>query len=76
MIHIVKFKETKKRSVTKSISYRILVIASDLVIMYLLTRKVAVTITITVLTNLASTLFYFAHERAWNNINWGRQRIR
>lgn len=72
----VKFKETKKRSVTKSITYRILVIISDLVVMYLLTRQVATTITLTVLTNVASTIFYFLHERVWNSVSWGKQRIR
>ena len=72
----MKFKETKERSITKSVTFRVLVIISDLVVIYILTRKVVATIAITVFTNLASTIFYFLHERIWNNISWGKQRTR
>lgn len=69
----MKFKETKERSITKSITFRILIIVSDLVVIYLITKKVVVTLAITVFTNIASTIFYFLHERLWNNISWGKQ---
>lgn len=59
---------------TKSITFRILVICSDLVIVYVLTHRLIDTIAITVFTNVASTIFYFLHERLWNNIGWGKQR--
>ncbi len=72
----MKFKETRKRSITKSVTFRVLVIISDLVMIYALTRKVFATIAITVFTNIASTVFYFLHERLWNKISWGRQRSR
>lgn len=72
----MKFKETKERSVVKSVTFRILVIISDLVVIYILTRKITDTIAITIFTNVASTVFYFLHERLWNNITWGRQRAR
>lgn len=72
----MKFKETKERSITKSVTFRILVIASDLVVIYLLTRKVSATIAITIFTNLASTAFYFLHERIWNGISWGKQKTK
>jgi uncharacterized membrane protein len=42
----------------------------------LLTRKVTDTVAITIFTNIASTVFYFLHERLWNNISWGKQRAR
>ena len=70
----MKFKETKERSIVKSVTYRILVILSDLIVIYLLTKKVTATIAITIFTNIASTIFYFLHERMWNFINWGKQR--
>ena len=72
----VTFKETKKRSITKSLSFRVLIILSDLVIVYVLTKKVTATIAITVFTNVASTIFYFLHERVWNSITWGKQRVK
>jgi len=66
------FKETQERSIVKSVSFRVLVVISDLVITYLITKKIIVTVAITVFTNLASTVFYFLHERFWNSISWGK----
>lgn len=71
----MKFKETRWRSVTKSMTFRMLVIVSDLVLVYVLTKRADVTIAVTVLTNVASTILYFAHERVWNSLSWGRRRV-
>jgi uncharacterized membrane protein len=70
----MKFKETKERSVTKAVTFRVLIICADLAVIYLLTKRIDTTIALTILTNLVSTFFYFLHERFWNNITWGRQR--
>lgn len=72
----MRFKETRGRSITKSMTFRALVICSDLVLVYLLTHRIFDTVAITVATNVASTVFYFLHERLWNNIAWGKQRVR
>ncbi len=76
MLKRMRFKETRRRSVTKSMTFRALVIVSDLVIIYILTHKVVDTIAITVFTNVASTVFYFLHERFWNRISWGKLRAK
>lgn len=64
--------ETKRRSLLKSISFRIVVIISDTTIIYLITRRLDATIFLTVLTNSSSTILYFLHERFWNKVTWGR----
>ncbi|MFA6339142.1 MAG: DUF2061 domain-containing protein [Candidatus Paceibacterota bacterium] len=61
-----------KRSILKSITFRILIILSDLVVVFAFTRRADITFGLVVSTNLASTLFYFIHERIWNKIQWGR----
>lgn len=68
----MKFKETQKRSIIKSITFRIAIILADLAVIYILTRRIDATIELTVFTNITSTILYFAHERVWNGINWGR----
>jgi len=68
------FKETNRRSVIKSITFRVLIVLCDSIIIYALTKKVATTIAITILTNIASTIVYFLHERFWNRIRWGKTR--
>lgn len=72
----MKFKETQSRSIMKSATFRVLIVISDLIVIYILTKKIGVTIAVTVLTNIASTILYFSHERLWDNINWGRQRVK
>lgn len=72
---MARFTESQGRSLTKSLTFRVLVIISDLIVIYILTRQIATTIAVTIFTNLASTTLYFVHERVWNSIKWGRQRI-
>lgn len=68
-----RFFDNIKRSVAKSITYRTVIIASDLIIIYALTHRYDVTIGLTILTNVASTVLYYLHERVWNHIHWGRR---
>ena len=56
----------------KSVTFRIVVVVSDLVIIYLVTHRLETTIALTILTNLASTVLYYIHERSWNKIGWGK----
>ena len=69
------FKATKQRLIVKSVTFRIIVIISDLIVIYLLTKRLSTTIALTVFTNLASTILYFLHERLWNHVSWGRQDV-
>jgi uncharacterized membrane protein len=64
--------EKHKRSIVKSITFRILVIISDMVIITLVTHRYDVALGITIATNLGSTVLYYLHERVWTKIAWGR----
>lgn len=66
------FNVERRRSLVKAITFRVVVIASDTVVIYLITRRVDLTAGLVVFTNIASTIEYFLHERAWNKISWGR----
>lgn len=68
-----RFYEHGTRSLVKSISFRALVIVSDFIVVYLLTRRYDFAVGIIVVTNLASTLLYYFHERLWNASHWGRR---
>ncbi len=70
----VKFYEKTGRSLAKSISFRIIVVISDIIIVYSLTHRYDFTIGAVILTNLSSSVLYFLHERVWNNIHWGKQK--
>jgi uncharacterized membrane protein len=64
--------ETRLRSVAKTASYRVLVIAILAVVTYAFTGDVGETTTITVVFNVAGTVAYYVYERLWDAINWGK----
>lgn len=66
------FKVQKRRSLLKAATFRTVVLTSDALVIYLITKKVGETIGLVILTNFASTFLYFIHERFWNKISWGR----
>lgn len=68
----MKFYEHTKRSIIKTITYRILIIISTIIIVYLFTGNLDLTIEVTAVSSIASTILYFLHERAWNHIHWGK----
>lgn len=49
-----------------------IIIVADVIVIYLITKKVSITVTLTVVTNIVSTILYFLHERLWDHIKWGR----
>lgn len=70
----LKSKELHRRSIIKSISYRILSIAVDSVAAYFFTKNINETIGIVLIVNSYSTLLYYFHERAWAHIHWGHRK--
>lgn len=69
------FKEKINRSLVKAITFRVLIIVSDMIIIFAITHRYDLTIGVIFFSNIASTLLYFFHERLWNNINWGRRGV-
>jgi adenylylsulfate kinase len=65
--------ENHGRSITKAISYRVVSIIADLALVFILTRKIELTLGIVLLSNTASVFIYYFHERAWNTIHLGRR---
>lgn len=66
--------EQPRRSALKSATFRITIIVSDTIITYALTHRYDITIGFVVFTNVASTLIYYFHERAWAHVRWGLRR--
>lgn len=64
--------ETLKRSVVKTISYRMVILILDFVSIYLFTGQVKVAVGFMLVSNIYTTLGYFIHERIWGKIKWGK----
>ena len=63
--------ENNKRSITKSVTFRILVIVSDMIIITAVTHSYGVALGVTIATNVGSTILYYLHERVWAKVKWG-----
>ncbi|MFA5894221.1 MAG: DUF2061 domain-containing protein [Candidatus Shapirobacteria bacterium] len=70
-----KFSENLTRSIIKSITFRILIICSDSIIIYSISHRLDLTLGVIFFSNLASTILYFIHERTWNSVHWGRNHL-
>ncbi len=64
--------ERKKRSFVKAITYRLVILISDGIIIFAITHEYSTTLWVILISNIASTILYFTHERAWNTIAWGK----
>lgn len=64
--------ERPKRSIVKSISWRIIGTMDTILISWLVTGTAKVAFSIGVVELFTKMLLYFFHERAWNAINWGK----
>ncbi|MCX6777481.1 MAG: DUF2061 domain-containing protein [Candidatus Micrarchaeota archaeon] len=66
------FGEKWSRSAAKAITYRILVMALDFSVIYLLTGKSEIAFGFMVVSNIYTTIAYYVHERAWDRVKWGK----
>ena len=64
--------ETLRRSVVKTISYRVVILILDFTSIYLFTGQIKVAVGFMIVSNLYTTIGYFFHERIWDRIKWGK----
>jgi adenylylsulfate kinase len=65
-------KETLRRSIVKTISYRVFILILDFTSIYLFTRQIKIALGFMIVSNIYTTLGYFFHERIWDKIKWGK----
>ena len=66
------YHEHVKRSVAKALTFRSIIIVSDIIIVYTITHRIDLTLGVLFFSNIASTTIYFFHERFWNTVKWGK----
>ena len=65
-------KENIKRSLLKTISWRIVGTLATVIISYVITGTLALAFSIGAIELVSKLLLYFFHERIWNTIKWGK----
>ncbi|HEY5039475.1 MAG TPA: DUF2061 domain-containing protein [bacterium] len=63
--------EKWKRSLAKSVSYRIVIMVLDFTAIRLFTGRNDIAVGFVLVSNVYTTIAYFFHERIWNRIKWG-----
>ena len=66
-------KVTKTRSFVKALSYRIWGTLSSIAVAYVITKNASLSIAIAFWETVVKVFIYYAHERGWNYIQWGRK---
>jgi uncharacterized membrane protein len=69
---VVNADEKLKRSLVKTISWRIIGTLDTVLISWLITGTLALAFSIGLIELITKMALYFFHERAWNNIKWGK----
>jgi len=64
--------DSPKRSIAKTISWRITGSGATFAISYAVLGDVSISSTIAVIQLTFNTMLYFIHERIWNRIPWGQ----
>lgn len=65
-------KDSHLRSIVKAVGYRLLLIISNGIVIYLVTKRIDITLGVSLLTAVLNTIIYYFYERFWNKIRWGK----
>jgi len=69
------YKETNKRSIVKGISWRIVATTTTVIIIYFFFGRLDLAIAAGLIETVLKVGLYWAHERAWMKIRWGKKKI-
>ena len=60
--------DSKRKSFLKTISWRIIAVLTSLIIIYMFTHQMVISLKITIVAAIVSTIEYYIHERLWKSI--------
>lgn len=63
--------DQRKRTIAKTISYRVVAAVATIVIVYAFTSEVALSLGVGAVEVVTKMVLYYGHERAWSRVGWG-----
>ena len=66
-------KDKQRRTIMKSLTWRIVATGTTLLVAFVITRNAGVTFSIGGVDLIVKTVAYYSHERAWNRVTWGKR---
>lgn len=67
------FEEKQSRSISKTITWRLVIMGNNFLIPFILTGSWVVGAQYFTLATLVNMALYWIHERAWNNVKWKKE---
>ncbi|MFH1789097.1 MAG: DUF2061 domain-containing protein [Candidatus Altiarchaeota archaeon] len=64
--------ERKRRSILKAVSWRITATITTMTIVYVFTNQLLLSLQVGFLEASTKIMLFYAHERVWNKVHWGR----
>ena len=68
--------DTNIRSLVKTISWRVTGSLSTFIISYLILGSFTVASSIALTQVTVNTILYYVHERIWNRLSWGMEKLK
>ena len=69
------YTETNQRSIVKGISWRVVATATTVIIIYFFFGRLDLAIAAGLIESVLKVGLYWAHERAWFKVRWGKKKI-
>jgi uncharacterized membrane protein len=66
--------EAHTRTIVKAISWRVIATLTTMIIVFLFTNRIMLTLGVGLAEVTAKITFYYLHERIWSGISWGRSK--
>ena len=67
--------DSHKRSVAKAVSYRLMATLTTMTVVFIITRKLVLTLEVGLIDMLAKMGFFYLHERFWDRAGFGREHV-
>jgi len=67
--------EKRARSLLKTLSWRIVATSTTILLVFLLTENLVLSASVGSLEAVIKTIVYYLHERLWNMLNFGREKL-
>jgi len=66
-------KDNHSRSVVKAITWRIIATVTTMLLVYIFTRELILTLGVGAFDVGLKLIFYYLHEQVWNAVKWGKK---
>jgi uncharacterized membrane protein len=64
---------SKKRSLAKSVTWRLVAIVVTFVVGYIMTGSIELAASLSLVSNVVNFILYYLHERVWLTVRWGKR---